>query len=195
MTKLYKSLPILLIVASMIVTLMGCDIFSGLRTQFGTSGDLVERVSDGDTLVVKDSQGNKFTVRFACMDAPEIPHSRKEQASSRVSDRNQFNWGAKAQLRLEQLVKQSGDRVILNITDSDRYGRKVAEVRLRDGTFVQQVLLQEGLAKVYRPYLNKCPSRDLVEQAEAKAQQEKIGIWSDTKFVNPWEFRSFNKQK
>ncbi|WP_066423952.1 thermonuclease family protein [Anabaena sp. 4-3] len=189
MTKLHKKLLILLSAGLIILGLMGCE------RLFGVSGELVERVSDGDTLLIKDGEGNKFSVRFACMDAPEIPHTRKEKASNRVSDRNQFNWGAKAQQRLEQLVKQSGDRVILSITDSDRYGRKVAEVRLRDGTFVQQVLLQEGLAKVYRPYLNKCPSKDLVQQAEALAQQQKIGIWGDAKFVNPWEYRSFNKPK
>ncbi|WP_414576412.1 thermonuclease family protein [Anabaena sp. CCY 9402-a] len=189
MTKLNKKLLILLSSGFIILGLMGCN------RLFGASGDLVERVSDGDTLAVKDAKGNKFTVRFACMDAPEIAHSRKEQASRRVSDRNQFSWGAKAQQRLEQLVRQSGDRVTLNITDSDRYGRKVAEVRLRDGTFVQEVLIQEGLAKVYRPYLNKCPSKELVQQAEAKAQQQRIGIWGDAKFTNPWEYRSLNNKK
>ncbi|AFY47002.1 micrococcal nuclease-like nuclease [Nostoc sp. PCC 7524] len=189
MTKLHKNLLIVLGAAFIILGLMGCN------RLFGVSGDLVERVSDGDTLLIRDAKGNKFTVRFACMDAPEIPHSRQEKASKRAGDRNQFNWGVKAQTRLEQLVRQNGDRVTLKITDSDRYGRKVAEVRLQDGTFVQQVLLQEGLAKVYRPYLNKCPSKELVQQAEAQAQQQKVGIWGDAKFINPWEYRSFNKRK
>ncbi|QLE56770.1 thermonuclease family protein [Nostoc sp. TCL26-01] len=189
MNKLVKQALLLLGAGIILLCLMGCERF------FGASGDAVERVSDGDTLVVKDGKGNKFTVRFACMDAPEIAHTNKEKASKSVSDRHQFSWGVKAQERLEQLVKQGGDRVTLNITDSDRYGRKVAEVRLKDGTFVQQVLLQEGLAKVYRPYLNKCPSKDLVQQAEAKAQQQKLGIWGDAEFTNPWEYRSFNKRK
>lgn len=183
MNKLIKRVQIGLGVAIIILGLMGCERF------FGAAGDLVERVSDGDTLVVKDSQGKKFTVRFACMDAPEIAHSKKEKTSKRASDRNQFNWGIKAQARVQQLVQQGGDRVTLNITDSDRYGRKVAEVRLKNGTFVQQVLLREGLAKVYRPYLNKCPSKDLVQQAETEAKQQRLGIWSDAKFVNPWEYR------
>ncbi|BAZ54077.1 nuclease [Nostoc sp. NIES-4103] len=187
MEKLTKHILIWLGVAIIILGLMGCERF------FGVSGDLVERVSDGDTLAVKDSQGNKFTVRFACMDAPEIPHSNKEKNSKSASDRNQFSWGVKAQQRVQQLVQQGGDRVKLNITDSDRYGRKVAEIRLKDGTFIQQVLLQEGLAKVYRPYLNKCPSKDLVQQAEAEAKQQKLGVWSDTKFINPWEYRSLYK--
>ncbi|QSJ14818.1 thermonuclease family protein [Nostoc sp. UHCC 0702] len=188
MEKLTKHIFIWLGVAIIILGLMGCERF------FGVSGDLVERVSDGDTLAVKDSQGNKFTVRFACMDAPEIAHSNKEKNSQRPSDRNQFSWGVKAQQRLQQLVQQGGDRVNLNITDSDRYGRKVAEIRLKDGTFIQQVLLREGLAKVYRPYLNKCPSKDLVQQAEAEAKQQKLGVWSDAKFINPWEYRSLYKK-
>ncbi|MCF4969719.1 thermonuclease family protein [Nostoc sp. CMAA1605] len=189
MTTLHKSLLILLSATLIMTGVAGCTRF------FGASGDLVERVSDGDTLVVRDAQGNKFTVRFACMDAPEIPHSRKEQASKKASDRNQFNWGVKAQTRLAELVKQSGDRVTLTITDSDRYGRKVAEVRLKDGAFVQEVLLKEGLAKVYRPYLNKCPSKDLVQQAEAQAQQQRIGIWGDTDFTDPWKYRSVSKRQ
>jgi endonuclease YncB( thermonuclease family) len=45
------------------------------------------------------------------------------------------------------------------------------------------------------PYLNKCPSRDLVEQAEAEAKQQKRGVWSDAKFINPWEYRSLYKSK
>ena len=188
MDKLTKPVRFWLCASIMILGLLGCDRF------IGTSGDAVERVSDGDTLVVKDADGKNITVRFACLDAPEIAHSNKEKQSKRISDRNQFTWGVKAQQRVQQLVQQGGDRVTLNITDSDRYGRKIAEVRLKNGTFVQQILLQEGLAKVYRPYLNKCPSKNLVQQAEVEAKQQRLGVWSDTKFVNPWEYRSLYKK-
>ncbi|MEH2349040.1 MAG: thermonuclease family protein [Nostoc sp.] len=188
MDKLIKPVRFWLCATIMIVGLLGCDRFTGRY------GEPVERVSDGDTIVVKDANGKNFSVRFACVDAPEIAHTNKEKQSKRTSDRNQFTWGVKAQERVQQLVQQGGDRVTLNITDSDRYGRKIAEVRLQNGTFVQQVLLQEGLAKVYRPYLNKCPSKDLVQQAEAEAKQQRLGVWSDTKFVNPWEYRSLSKK-
>jgi micrococcal nuclease len=173
--------------AMIAVNLMGCD------RLFAPQGDMVERVSDGDTLALKSADGKKFTVRFACVDAPEIPHSQKEKKSKITRDVNQFAWGVKAKTRIEELIKQTNNRVKLNITDSDRYGRKVAEVRLKDGTFLQQVLLQEGLAKVYRPYLSKCPSKDIVQQAEAQAQQQRIGIWSDRKFTDPWDYRKANK--
>ncbi|MBW4677464.1 MAG: thermonuclease family protein [Desmonostoc geniculatum HA4340-LM1] len=188
MQKFIKSVGFWLCGTIIILALIGCD------RLIGNSGDAVERVSDGDTIVLKDANGKNFTVRFACVDAPEIAHTNKEKQSKSSSDRNQFSWGVKAQERVQQLVQQGGERVTLNITDSDRYGRKVAEVRLKNGTFIQQVLLQEGLAKVYRPYLNKCPSKDLVQQAETQAKEQKLGIWSDTKFVNPWEYRSLYKK-
>ena len=151
------------------------------------------RVSDGDTLTVTDGRA-EIKVRFACVDAAEVPHSTKERKSKKALDRDQYKWGVKAQARLKQLVEQGGDRVTLKVTDSDRYGRKVSEVRLRDGTFVQEVLAREGLALVYRPYLKNCPSAALVEQAEAEARQQRRGVWSDAKFVEPWEYRSTSKQ-
>ena len=195
MNKVVKQGLIWLSAATIIVSLMACD------RLFAPQGDMVERVSDGDTLVLKDADGKKFTVRFACIDAPEIPHSQREKKSKITKDVNQFAWGLKAKMRIEELIKQTDNRVKLNITDTDseallqadRYGRKIAEVRLKDGTFLQQVLVKEGLAKVYRSYLSKCPSKDIVQQAEAQAQQQKIGVWGDQKFIEPWEYRKSNK--
>jgi endonuclease YncB( thermonuclease family) len=167
--------------------LLACD------SWFTAPGDLVERVSDGDTLVLKRADGKNLTVRFACVDAPEIPHSQKEKRSKISRDVNQFAWGVKAKTRIEELIKQTDNRVKLNITDSDPYGRKIAEVQLKNGTFLQQVLLKEGLAKVYHPYLNKCPSQNILQQAEAEARQQRIGIWGDRKFVDPWDYRKANQ--
>ena len=183
MNKFVKQGLIWLNAATIAVSLMACN---GL---FSPPGDLVERVSDGDTLVLKSPDGKKFTVRFACIDAPEIPHSLKEKNSKITKNVNQFAWGMKAKIRIEELIKQTDGRVNLDITDSDRYGRKIAEVRLKDGTFLQQVLVKEGLAKVYRSYLSKCPSKDIVQQAEAQAQQQKLGVWNDRKFIDPWDYR------
>lgn len=161
----------------------------GCNALFKSNQYSVKRVSDGDTLAVTNTRGDDFTVRFSCVDAPEVPHSTKEKKSRKALDRSQFKWGVKAQNRVKQLVEQGGSSVTLTITDSDRYGRKVSEVRLRDGTFIQEVLIREGLALVYRPYLKKCPSATLVEQAEAEAKQQRRGVWSDSKFVAPWEYR------
>ncbi|MFB2968487.1 thermonuclease family protein [Aerosakkonema sp. BLCC-F183] len=169
-------------VAFLILTLTGCPNRPGQITY------TVKRISDGDTLAVTDSKGENFTVRFACIDAPEVPHSQKEKQSTKLVDKNQFKWGVKAQGRVQQLVKQ-GDRVTLTLTDTDRYGRKIGEVRLPDNVFIQEVLVREGLALVNRPYLKNCPSAAIVEQAEAEAKKARRGIWSDRTFVAPWEYR------
>jgi micrococcal nuclease len=150
-------------------------------------------VSDGDTLTVSDSSGKDLTVRFACVDAPEVPHSSQEKRSRKATDKNQFKWGDKAQQRLQQLVKQGRDRVTLTVTDTDRYGRKVSEVRLPDGTFVQQVLAQEGFVQVYKPYLKNCPSAKIVQAAEADAKQRRVGVWGDKKYIPAWEWRRIHK--
>ena len=176
----------LLATALLIFSLIGCQIFRPAQYT-------VKRVSDGDTVTVTDPKGTDIKVRFACVDAPEVAHTAKERASKGAVVRDQFQWGVQAQNRVQQLIKQGGDRVNLIITDSDRYGRKVSEVRLSDGTLIQEVLVREGLALVYRPYLKDCPSAAIVEQAEAEAKQQQQGVWSDPKFVEPWEYRKRNK--
>lgn len=141
-------------------------------------------------MTVTDAKGTDIKVRFACVDAPEVPHSERERASKRATVRDQFEWGFKAQARVRQLVEQGGDRVNLTITDSDRYGRKISEVRLRNGTLLQEVLAREGLALVYTPYIKNCPSATVVKQAQAQAKQQKQGVWSDSRFEKPWEYRA-----
>jgi len=79
------------------------------------------------------------------------------------------------------------------VVDTDRYGRKVAEVRLPDGTLVQQVLAREGLAVVYQQYIRNCYSAAAVEQAEAQAKRQRAGVWGDSRFVTPSEWRHRNK--
>lgn len=176
--------------AVLILSVVGCDV---LKQAFGSVTYSVKSVSDGDTITVTDAFGKDIKVRFACVDAPEVPHSVKERNSKKAVDKNQFKWGEKAQQRVKQLVEQGGNHVKLTVTDRDRYGRQVSEVRLPDGTFVQQVLVKEGLVQVYQPYLKNCPSAKLVQAAEADAKKRRVGVWRDTKYVSAWEWRSNNK--
>jgi micrococcal nuclease len=173
-----------------LVTIIFILFLTGCQPRYGTAAYSVKRVSDGDTIRVVNAKGNEFTVRFACVDAPEIPHSTKERNSQSRVDIDQFKWGLRSQQRLQKLIRQAGDRVNLTITDSDRYGRKVSEVRLADGTLVQEVMAREGLVLVYPPYLKNCPSAAVVERAATQAREQHRGVWSDAKFVAPWKYRS-----
>jgi micrococcal nuclease len=169
--------------AIMLLLLFGCP------QKLAANNYAVKRVSDGDTLVASDSAGKEIKVRFACVDAPEIAHTNAEKNSKVSAQKNQFKWGNQALQRTQQLVKEGGGRVVLTVTDTDRYGRQVSEIRLPNGTFVQEVLTREGLAMVYRPYLKNCPSASVLEQAEAEAKKSKRGVWGDSKFVPAWDFR------
>ncbi len=167
----------------LVLLLFGCP------ESYALNNYAVKRVSDGDTLVASDSAGKDIKVRFACVDAPEISHTNAEKNSKASGLKNQFKWGNQALQRTQQLVKEGGSRVVLTVTDTDRYGRQVSEVRLPNGTFVQEVLTREGLAMVYRPYLKNCPSASILEKAEAEAKKSRRGVWGDSKFVPAWDFR------
>lgn len=173
--------------ALLLLLLFGCP------QKFAPNNYAVKKVSDGDTLVASDSAGKDIKVRFACVDAPEIAHKNTEKNSKKAADKNQFKWGNQAYKRTQQLVKKGGGRVVLTVTDTDRYGRQISEVRLPNGTFVQEVLTREGLAMVYRPYLKNCPSASVLEQAEAEAKKKRRGVWGDSKFVPAWQFRHNDK--
>ena len=79
-------------------------------------------------MTVTDGGEKTIKVRFACVDAPEVPYTAEERKSIKSLDTNQFKWGVKAQQRVQQLVKQGGDSVKLTVTDTDHYGRKVRYV-------------------------------------------------------------------
>lgn len=137
----------------------------------------VKRISDGDTIVVIHS-GVESRVRFACIDAPEIPHSEEDRNSQNPGDVNQFYWGRQAKKYLQTLIKP-GDSIYLTISPkSDRYGRTVAEVRTTSGVFIQQSLIQHALAIPY--YLDNCPSSRAIANAATNVKVE---------FANPQDFR------
>jgi endonuclease YncB( thermonuclease family) len=131
-------------------------------------------VHDGDTMRVR--QGNQIErVRFSCIDAPEI--SQPQGLASRDN--------------LRSLIAQAGDRVSLKIIDTDRYGRRIAEV-FAGGKLLQSEQTSSGMAYVYERYLNNCPSATKVKQAEALARTEHLGVWSGS-HEKPWEYRKRNR--
>ena len=106
----------------------------------------VKRIADGDTITVVNGRGANTKVRFACIDAAEVAHTKQEKESNNPIDLDQFKWGRLARNRLTELIHQGADRVSLTLVDTDRYGRSVAEVRLPNGTLVQEVLARSWIS-------------------------------------------------
>lgn len=132
----------------------------------GSSGVLVTKAIDGDTLEIEGGQ----RVRYLGVDTPETKDPRKPVQC----------FGKEAARKNKELVE--GKRVILekDITDTDKYNRllRFVYLPLEDGTmlFVNDYLIREGFAKV----LTIPPDVKFAEQfleAQRKAREGSLGLW------------------
>jgi micrococcal nuclease len=154
-------------------------LLSGLSTVAQTSLPkmIVVSVGDGDTLRVRNQQGQTITVRLGCIDAPEL---------------KQNPWGQQSKSRLQQLLPV-GQSVQVRSIERDKYKRLVAEIFVNNRS-VNMTMVQEGQAVVYRQYLQACDSsKEQFLQAEADAKGKKLGFWNQSKPVMPWDFRRGQK--
>jgi len=80
--------------------------------------------------------------------------------------------------------------VTVTVVDIDRYKRVVGIVLLA-GTDINQQLVAEGHAWVYRQFMKKLPpgKADAYIQAENQAKANQTGLWADKNPVPPWEWR------
>jgi endonuclease YncB( thermonuclease family) len=128
----------------------------------------VVRISDGDT--IKVLRGRKqVKIRLHGIDTPE-----KRQT-----------FGNKAKKFTSKMV--AGKTVDVHKTDTDRYGRTVAIITV-DGKNLNESLVASGFAWVYRKYCKQSYCEEWL-QLEAKARENKLGLWRDPHAVAPWEWR------
>ncbi|MHC5676596.1 thermonuclease family protein [Nostoc sp.] len=141
----------------------------------------VIRVSDEDTIVVRQMDGQEKKLRLCGVDSPEIRHNKQPGQP----------LGLESKANLQRLVDEVEGRVLVTPVESDRYGRTVAEVfssknGVEKNFNSEQVLV--GLAVVYPQYVKKCPNGDVFLRAEAIAQSGHLGVWS-ANFEKPWDYR------
>ncbi|SHF34183.1 thermonuclease family protein [Chryseobacterium takakiae] len=132
-------------------------------------GQIVAKVigiKDGNTVVVLDDNNIQNTLRLAEVDCPESGQP--------------FGKNAK-QFTSSQVFGKSIKYYPINL---DRYGRTVAKVYY-EGKYLSEELIKAGLGWWYYRYSDDMNLGKLQDIAKNK----KIGLWSDTKIVPPWEFR------
>jgi len=136
------------------------------------SGKVV-RVVDGDTIqVLRD--GIMVKVRLAEIDCPEIGHGKKKPGQP-------FGKAAKRFV----LNRAAGKIVTVDEVSRDRYGRTIGHVQLPDGHSLNELLVKEGLAWVYRRY----SSNPLLLSLEERARLNGVGLWSADDPIAPWVWR------
>ena len=105
---------------------------------------------DGDTVSFRSQSGEKWRVRLADIDAPELDQP----------------WGPAAKTALA--IWAEGKSGSIEIVDTDRHGRKVAYLYVDDENLNER-LVAEGLAWVYLDYLRD--SNFISVQRKAKIRE------------------------
>lgn len=127
----------------------------------------VGRVIDGDTF--RTRAGEK--VRLLGINTPEIAHDRQPAQP----------YGMDAKRQLEQLISGKTVRLQLDRDKKDNYGRTLAQVYLRDGSWINALLVRNGLALVYTFAPNFRWAQQLLNE-EAVARRDMLGIWKSEQF-------------
>ena len=138
------------------------------------SGKVV-RVADGDTLTVVERGRAAVNVRLYGIDAPEVRH--EETPGQR--------FGREARQALRALTL--GRRVRVEVVDVDTHGRVVGLV-YESGVDVNRAMVAAGWAWAYRRYLAAPYASEFIG-AEREARAKRLGIWTDSNPMPPWEFR------
>jgi micrococcal nuclease len=135
----------------------------------------VSWIYDGDTLKV-DGIGK---VRLIGIDTPEREDSPRDdyyQKRDSISSERLRKISRKAlEFNIRQ-VKGKQVRLQFDRERQDKFGRTLAYIYLPDGTLLNRLLIEQGLASVYRRFDFRFKQDFLA--AEEQARQAGIGLWA-----------------
>lgn len=137
----------------------------------------VKRVYDGDTLILENNE----RVRLLSINTPEISSRHREAEPGGMEARD---W-LRTQLKKGQVYLQ------YDAEKRDRYDRLLAYAWTVDGVFINEQLLQQGLAALTIQPPNLQYAEQLIA-AQQHAMQHKKGIWGD-KHYQPREVSTVNQ--
>jgi micrococcal nuclease len=120
----------------------------------------VERVIDGDTLIVAGPDG-PIRVRLIGINAPERGECLDGEATAQLTD----------------LLGGQSIVLVADVSNVDRYGRLLRYVETSGGLDVGLELVRQGLA-ISRRYAPDLARNDLYDAAQTEAQAAERGIWA-----------------
>ncbi len=135
---------------------------------------MVKWIYDGDTLEVEGAG----TVRLIGIDVPEKEASHRDRylADQGISPARQRRASLAAREFNIAQVKGRQVRLVLDEPPRDKYGRLLAYVYLPDGRLLNRLLVEQGMAVVYRRFSFNMKEDFLA--AEAKARRNGAGLWA-----------------
>lgn len=142
---------------------------------------IVERVLDGDSLIVKQEYGQiSKEIRLYGLDAPEVRISRKmkeDEAKSHVPASMLLQFGL---MSLDYVLSLApvGARITLLTEPKNRvdfWKRQLAYVILPNGRCLNEELIKNGWAKASHEYF--CEKLPIYQTLGFQAKQHKLGIY------------------
>jgi micrococcal nuclease len=127
----------------------------------------VVKVVDGDTFWIDDGTQKGKKIRLIGVDAPE---------TRRTSRKDVGFYGQESKKYLTNLILNREVRLEYDVDRKDRYGRTLAYVYLKDGTFVNAEIVKRGFGMVMTVPPNvKFAETFLDFQREARERER--GLW------------------
>jgi len=146
--------------------------------QAATLTGRVVRVTDGDTIVILDSNNAQHKIRLQGIDEPE---------------RGQ-DYGTKSKEHLSGTV--AGKFVVVEYEKRDRYERILGKVLL-SGEDMNLEQIRTGLAWHYKKYQGEQALADRVKYSDAELEARRVrrGLWQDANPVAPWDYRQARRKQ
>jgi micrococcal nuclease len=131
----------------------------------------IVQVVDGDTVKIKQD-GKLVTIRILNIDTPET--YREKQA-----------YGEEAKQFAKKVLLNQKVTIELSAKENpyDRYGRLLAYIWVDEDTLYEEMVLQEGLARVAYLFEPDTKYAKRLYEAEEKARKAKRGVWSVDGYV------------
>ncbi len=126
----------------------------------------VVRVIDGDTIQVCCVFGDREKVLYIGINTPETKHPTKGVE----------HFGKEASEANRKLVDGKTVSLEFDVEQRDRYGRLLAYVFLKDGTFVNAWLVEHGYAQVMTVPPN-VKYQEVFLKLQREARKAKRGLW------------------
>ncbi len=128
----------------------------------------VVKVVDGDTFWILNNNNEREKIRLIGMDTPEVRNSGRKKIGY---------YGKEASEYAKSILEGAYVRLEYDIQLLDRYQRTLAYVYLEDGTFLNDLLVREGYAKVatFPPNIKYV---DLFIESEKWARDHSLGLWN-----------------
>lgn len=130
------------------------------------------RVIDGDTVEVIPPNQKSERVRLLGIDAPESDQS----------------YGSASKVALQRCV--ANKKVTIQWAERDQYGRIIGKI-WADNVDCNLNQLYKGMAWHYKYYAKQQPVNDRKKYSsvEKSAKSKRVGLWSESNPVNPYNFR------